>query len=114
MRNWPVFASAIRKIVTSAAVIVEVLEAVLGADTRTLRMIVKENPGNTEALRKLIRASKRVAKTFSGRFEIGQLIEEYTFESNWPIDDISLRRLYEIYRRGELGKRLPAVDRRIA
>lgn len=114
MRTWPAFASAIRKIVASASVIVEVMEAVLADNAKLLRTIIKENKDSADALRRLIRASKRVAKTVSGRFEIVRLIDEYRFEAHWPTDDISLRRLYEIYRRGELGKRLPAVDRRIA
>jgi len=114
MRTWPVFSSTIRKVVSSASVIVEVLEAVLLSNARMLKEIVRENPGSTEGIQKLIKASKRVAKTVRGRFEIGRLIDEYRFEAHWPTDDISLRRLYDIYRRGELGKRLPAVERRIA
>jgi hypothetical protein len=114
MSKWPAFSSTIRRIVSSASVIVELLEAVLSDDKKMLRTIVKENPGSAVNLQKLIRASKRVAKTVGGRFEIGRLIDEYTFEAHWPTDDISLRRVYELYRRGELKKRLPAVDRRIA
>lgn len=114
MRTWAVFSTTIRRIVASATVIAELLEAVVAGDSRMLARIVKENFESRDSLRRLICASRRAARTIGGRFEIGRLIDEYRFEAHWPTDDISLRRLYELYRRGELGKRLPAVDRRIA
>jgi hypothetical protein len=114
MRTWPTFSATIRRIAASAAVIVELLEAVLASDKRMLRLIVKENEQNAKPLRRLIKMAKQVSLQVSGRLEVVRLIDEYRYEAHWPTDDISLRRLYEIYRRGELGKRLPSVDRRIA
>lgn len=113
-RSWPQFSITIRRIVSSACVIVELLEAVLACDDALLKTIVAENLRSARLLRPLIETAQRVGVTIKGRFEISRLIDDYRFEAHWPVDDISLRRLYEIYRRGELGKRLPAVDRRIA
>ena len=114
MRTWTAFSSLIRKVVAGAIVITEVIEGVLDDDRDLLRSIILENPYNSINLNKLIRATRKVAKTLSGRIEVRRLAAEYWFEAQWPVDDVSLRRLYEIYRRGELGKRLPDVDRRIA
>jgi hypothetical protein len=114
MMTWMTFARCIRRIVASATIVTEVLESVISGDEKTLKKIIKENPQHRAALRKLASSAMNASQTMLGRFELERVTDDYRFEAQWPVDDISLRRVYELYRRGELGKRLPAVQQRIA
>ena len=113
-RSWPSFAATIRGLVASAAVVAELLDCVLNGDRFVLSAILDENHNNAGDLRRLVRVASSVAQSYHGRIEVGRLAAQYKFEAGWPTDDITIRRVYELYRSGELGKHLPSVSRRIA
>ena len=112
-RAWQSFSVNVKCVVAGAKIVSEILYSVLYDDTGLLRTILTENLDCKNTIIKFVRALLQLSDTMSGRIIIHRLLQEYQFESSWPTDDISMRRLYYAYVTGELARRLPEVEKRI-
>jgi hypothetical protein len=111
VRSWTWFSETIRKVTAGAALVTEILDGILADDDAAINTILVEYDNHREKLSKLIKSARKISKSMRGRIEVRRLADQYRTEANWPTDDVSLRRAYEIYKTGRLATCLPAVDK---
>ena len=98
------FTGYIRSSVSGSLVVAEVLQAVLDEDQLLINQILSESPGGRATLVRFVVEAKREIRTLRGRALVRQVASEHAYISGLPTDDISLRRVFNAWRRSEHRK----------
>ncbi len=99
-RNWPQFASGVRRSVSGSAAVSELLFAVLSGDVLLIHRIRLENIYRDyySQLVELLKKAQELVVTFQGRSDLRQLAENHAWIADLPTDDVSIRRAYNNWR----------------
>lgn len=102
--NWEKFQKTIRSAVAGSRIVANLIEAVLANDYKAIEIIIDRSAGKYEDIDDFIDVIREAAIPYTTRRGLWSLIDQYRFHSRIEVDDITLRRAYNLYKAGMADK----------
>lgn len=110
VNNFQWFKNVVRGYVETSEVLANIYQAVLdGVDPQMPDRYV-EAPDGAETFQLWVGQAHRYLQSIAGKAKLRRLISEHRYDAGFCVDDISLRRAYEHWTKGEPIPQLPRLD----